>query len=230
MSRSPRSAPCSINPLTIPPVYYAAYRIGAWELHQDSALVNPAAAERFSSELSRIMFWIHQASGPIAIGVLTLAVAAAIVGYFGAALFWRSIAQSRFRKRRAQRQEAFDSRTHLAGWRASGSMAVERHAVPGASFPRIDPPRRLGPLARAGAGGGDRADHRRVVAPRRRSGIALGALALGHAAAAGVLPFVRQGRGRPASRLPRVRTSRWSARRSGSAATRAHSPAATARC
>ena len=93
-----------INPLTIPPVYYAAYRIGAWELHQDSALVNPAAAERFSSELARILFWVHEASGPIAIGVLTLAVAAAVVGYLGSALFWRSIAQSRFRKRRAQRQ------------------------------------------------------------------------------------------------------------------------------
>ena len=24
-----------VNPLTIPPIYYAAYRIGAWELHHD---------------------------------------------------------------------------------------------------------------------------------------------------------------------------------------------------
>src|SRR5689334_81833 len=42
-----------VNPLTIPPMYYAAYRIGSWELHHDAPLVNPAAAERFSSELSR---------------------------------------------------------------------------------------------------------------------------------------------------------------------------------
>src|SRR5574338_474773 len=27
-----------INPLTIPPLYYAAYRIGSWELHYDSRL------------------------------------------------------------------------------------------------------------------------------------------------------------------------------------------------
>ena len=64
-----------VNPLTIPPIYYAAYRIGSWELHHDATLVNPAAAERFSSELSRLLFWIHQASGPIALGVLTIAVA-----------------------------------------------------------------------------------------------------------------------------------------------------------
>ena len=63
----------AVNPLTIPPIYYAAYRIGSWELHQDATLVNPAAADRFSSELSRLLFWLHQASGPIAVGVLTIA-------------------------------------------------------------------------------------------------------------------------------------------------------------
>ena len=93
-----------VNPLTIPAVYYLAYRIGAWELHQDAALVNPAAAERFSSELSRILFWIHQASGPIAVGVLTLAFASAALGYFGASFFWRIMVRSRFRRRRLHRQ------------------------------------------------------------------------------------------------------------------------------
>ena len=26
-----------VNPLTIPPIYYAAYRIGSWELNHDAA-------------------------------------------------------------------------------------------------------------------------------------------------------------------------------------------------
>ena len=52
-------------------------------------LVNPAAAERFSGELSRLLFWVHHASGPIALGVLTIAVAAAILGYLVSALVWR---------------------------------------------------------------------------------------------------------------------------------------------
>src|SRR3954452_24192036 len=79
-----------VNPLTIPAIYYGAYRIGSWELHHDATLVNPAAAERFSSELSRILFWIHEASGPIALGVLTIAFAAAVIGYFASSLAWRS--------------------------------------------------------------------------------------------------------------------------------------------
>jgi uncharacterized protein len=89
-----------VNPITIPPLYYAAYRIGSWELHHDATLVNPAAAERFSSELSRLLFWIHQASGSIALGVLTIAAGAAILGYVGATLVWRFWSQSRWRQRR----------------------------------------------------------------------------------------------------------------------------------
>lgn len=93
-----------INPLTIPLMYYAAYRIGAWELHQDSALVDPAAAERVSTELGRILFWVHQASGPIALGVLTLAIGCAAVGYVAAKLIWNSTSRERFRRRRAARK------------------------------------------------------------------------------------------------------------------------------
>src|SRR4051794_6056966 len=89
-----------VNPLTIPPMYYAAYRIGSWELHHDATLVNPAAAERFSSELSRLLFWVHQASGPIAVGVLTIATAGAVLGYLGASLVWRFWSRSRWQQRR----------------------------------------------------------------------------------------------------------------------------------
>jgi len=93
-----------INPLTIPPLYYAAYRIGSWELHHDATLVNPAAAERFSSELSRLLFWVHQASGSIALGVLTIAVGAAVLGYALSALVWRVWLNSRRRQRRLARR------------------------------------------------------------------------------------------------------------------------------
>src|SRR3954452_4708893 len=93
----------AVNPITIPPLYYAAYRIGSWELHHDASLVNPAAAERFSGELSRLLFWIHQASGPIAVGVLTIAAAAAVLGYLVSALVWRFWSQSRWQQRRLSR-------------------------------------------------------------------------------------------------------------------------------
>jgi uncharacterized protein (DUF2062 family) len=93
-----------VNPLTIPPIYYAAYRIGAWELHHDSPLVNPAAAEHFSSELSRLLFWLHEASGSIVVGVLTIAFASAVVGYLGSALAWRWWVGTRWRRRAVARR------------------------------------------------------------------------------------------------------------------------------
>jgi uncharacterized protein (DUF2062 family) len=95
-----------VNPLTIPPMYYAAYRIGSWELHHDQPLVDPAAAARFSGELSRLLFWIHHASGPIALGILTIAVGLSSFGYFAAALAWRLSSHSRWRRRGHSRDES----------------------------------------------------------------------------------------------------------------------------
>jgi uncharacterized protein len=89
-----------VNPLTIPPLYYGAYRIGSWELHHDAALVDPADAERFSSELSRMLFWLHHASGPIALGVLTISITLGLLGYVGATLGWRIWCAIRWRQRR----------------------------------------------------------------------------------------------------------------------------------
>ena len=88
-----------VNPLTIPPLYYAAYRVGSWELHHDLTIVDPHAAAHFSSELSRMLFWIHQASGSIALGVLTIALAVAIVGYGVASLTWRYWSRNRWQQR-----------------------------------------------------------------------------------------------------------------------------------
>lgn len=93
-----------VNPITIPPIYYAAYRIGSWELRHDSNLVDPAAAQRFSSELSRFLFWFHHASGPIALGILTIAASAAVIGYVLSAVSWRWWVGSKWRHRRHERQ------------------------------------------------------------------------------------------------------------------------------
>jgi uncharacterized protein (DUF2062 family) len=88
-----------VNPLTIPFMYIAAYRIGAWELNNDANLVSRAAAERFSSELGRMLFWVHHATGPIAVGVLTLAASAALIGYLAARLAWTLRSSRRWRRR-----------------------------------------------------------------------------------------------------------------------------------
>jgi len=89
-----------VNPITIPPMYYAAYRIGSWELHHEALGPDPAAAQEASSELARMLFWLHHASGPIALGILTIALSAAISGYVVSALIWR--AWMRFKGRRGE--------------------------------------------------------------------------------------------------------------------------------
>lgn len=95
-----------VNPLTIPPMYIAAYRIGAWELHHDAALIDPARAEHASGELGRFLFWIHEASGPIALGILTLSAGAALTGYVVSAIGWRLWIRSKWRNRRHERRAA----------------------------------------------------------------------------------------------------------------------------
>lgn len=89
-----------INPVTIPPMYYAAYRIGSWELRHDTAVVDPATAQQVTGELQRILFWIHHASGPIAVGVVTIAIGAAALAYAITAILWRLWLGSKWRHRR----------------------------------------------------------------------------------------------------------------------------------
>jgi uncharacterized protein len=89
-----------VNPLTIPFMYVAAYRIGSWELHYDANLVSKVAAERFSGELGRMLFWVHHASGPIALGILTIAASAALLGFLTSTFAWRLWSGSRWRQRR----------------------------------------------------------------------------------------------------------------------------------
>jgi uncharacterized protein (DUF2062 family) len=87
-----------VNPLTMPPMYYAALKIGQWELRHD-VIVDQRAAEQVSGELNRMLFWIHQASGPIAIGIVTLALAVAAIGYALSALGWRLWVGHKWRRR-----------------------------------------------------------------------------------------------------------------------------------
>jgi uncharacterized protein (DUF2062 family) len=95
-----------INPLTIPAIYYLAYRTGLWEMRADAAVTNPAAAQQASGELARFLFWIHHASGPIALGILTLALAAAVIGYAFTAVVWRLWVANKLRRRRARSSQS----------------------------------------------------------------------------------------------------------------------------
>ena len=92
-----------VNPFTITPLYIAAYHIGRWELRQ-KPIVDVDQATHVSSELDRMLFWLHHASGPIALGVVTLAALMALLGYGLSAVGWRWWIRSKWRERKQQRQ------------------------------------------------------------------------------------------------------------------------------
>ena len=76
----------AINPLTMPPLYYTAYRIGSWQLHDPSLAGMPAAG---ASDVGDIFVWLDHAWEPIALGLAIMALIAASLGYAVAAIGWR---------------------------------------------------------------------------------------------------------------------------------------------
>lgn len=88
-----------VNPLTMPPLYYSAYRIGMWELRHAALGPDPDVARQASGELGRLLFWLHHASGPIALGVFTLAISVALIGYALSAFGWRLWIGRKWRRR-----------------------------------------------------------------------------------------------------------------------------------
>ncbi|MEA3036388.1 MAG: uncharacterized protein QOH04_2160 [Sphingomonadales bacterium] len=95
-----------VNPLTIPPMYVAALHIGLWELGRPSVGRPPLAALQGMSELGRFLYFIHHASGPVALGILTISAAAALTGYAVSAIGWRLWIRSKWRRRRQERRAA----------------------------------------------------------------------------------------------------------------------------
>lgn len=92
-----------VNPLTMPPLYYAAYKVGAWELHHE-VVVDRHAAAQVSGELGKLLFWVHEASGSIVLGVLTIAVIVSATGYVVSLLLWNGWVRSKWRARRMARR------------------------------------------------------------------------------------------------------------------------------
>lgn len=81
------------NPLTMPPMFYGAYKLGAWLLGEE--------LQHFDMELS--LAWLqHEMAliwAPFLLGCLVLAVASSLLGYIGIQIAWRSMVIKRWRKR-----------------------------------------------------------------------------------------------------------------------------------
>lgn len=84
------------NPVTMPPMFYGAYKLGAWLLGEDML--------HFEMELS--FEWLkHEMSliwEPFLFGCLVLAAMCAVTGYIGIQLMWRYMVMKRWYNRHAQ--------------------------------------------------------------------------------------------------------------------------------
>ena len=92
-----------VNPLTIPPLYWLALQVGRWELSR-GANIDAEAAAQVSGELAKFLFLVKHDSGPLALGILTISISAAAIGYVASAFFWRHWITSKYRARRSIRR------------------------------------------------------------------------------------------------------------------------------
>lgn len=79
------------NPLTFPPIYFAAYKIGIFLLPKSSAGVGDVVQSLGATLLN--------VSGPTALGLLIFAVVSCILGYIAGTVWWRIRLLRRWRRR-----------------------------------------------------------------------------------------------------------------------------------
>lgn len=82
------------NPLTFPPIYYAAYQVGSALLGQSGSGDAGEIADSLGQKLLEV-------SGPTALGLVIFAISAAPLGYALGSLWWRLKLVQRWQNRKA---------------------------------------------------------------------------------------------------------------------------------
>lgn len=90
------------NPLTYMPLYYAAYRIGASILGKDSSESLEFPSLDNNNFISESWNWLLGAGKPLLVGVPTLGITLAIIGYIGVLWIWRLRTTHKWHKRRGK--------------------------------------------------------------------------------------------------------------------------------
>lgn len=95
------------NPFTYGPIYYLAYRLGNWLLPSSHTTADPRLPEEGTLEASGWVLgsldWLAGIGRPLVLGVLIMAITAAVLGYFGVLLLWRINVILKRRKQRNAR-------------------------------------------------------------------------------------------------------------------------------
>lgn len=85
------------NPITIPPMFYAAYKLGAVVMGQALIETNSEGSWEWITTL------MSQAWQPFLLGCLLLAIASSLIGYFGIQLLWRFHVVQRWKERKQRK-------------------------------------------------------------------------------------------------------------------------------
>jgi Uncharacterized protein conserved in bacteria (DUF2062) len=90
-----RSRHADKQPLTFPPIYFAAYKVGFLLLPNSSAEGVGDVAQGLGSTLLDV-------SGPTALGLLIFAIFSAVLGHVAGAIWWRISVLRRWRRRHSE--------------------------------------------------------------------------------------------------------------------------------
>jgi hypothetical protein len=98
------------NPFTIVPLYYAAYKLGAFVTGQNASTAPGPQLDltlaNFSQWLPMLIDWITAAGKPFAVGLVLLAATLAVIGYFAVLGAWRVYVVMAWRRRLQARARA----------------------------------------------------------------------------------------------------------------------------
>ncbi|GAB3537897.1 hypothetical protein GCM10027343_02210 [Noviherbaspirillum agri] len=103
------------NPLTFPPLYYLAYRLGDIvtgrepvlpEAEVDADIQQAVLVQQgeITGWFPKLVDWVQTVGFPLATGLILLAVTAAVVGYFTVDTLWKMHSRSRWRRRQHTRR------------------------------------------------------------------------------------------------------------------------------
>jgi hypothetical protein len=81
------------NPLTMPPMFYAAYKVGAWVLNLPPKEIN------FEISIEWLMGSLNGVMEPFLLGCLIIGGSLAVAGYFTTQFAWRLIVVRNWKRR-----------------------------------------------------------------------------------------------------------------------------------
>ncbi|MGR9014004.1 MAG: DUF2062 domain-containing protein [Gammaproteobacteria bacterium] len=88
------------NPITMPPLFYFAYRVGLLAMGQ------PSSADDFEFTLSTMLSGLGDIWQPFLLGCLILGILSSAAGYFGMKYYWQHRIAKKWRERKKKRLQA----------------------------------------------------------------------------------------------------------------------------